>query len=464
LPGFSSPDVVKSQQVSLQAIILAESPLSQTVIAGVTVEERAVRCAQRVGAWHPIVIHDAADRQALLPHLRDATHVLVIRADQMMHPPLLQPLMEAMSATETSEHMIAVVPESAAAIDLAADSYAGAFVVAGESVRLVLDQLQQGQSDDVIAQQLRVQGAVMVPHGPIARHPVRNTAEIKAAHTLLYRILHKDQDNVITKYLYRPISFPLTVAFSKTSITPNQISLITAVLVGIGLWFIASVKTSSVIIGNGMILAASYVDCCDGEIARLKLLTSKMGAWLDTIIDEFSSVGSMLALGWHCHLYFGQHHWLAQPIGIIGGLDAWQWISLIGLVAYAAAIYCVYFNIIVVVGSANSQDYIGEFKVVPGSTPQRVRLAPVGSQAIATPKGPAWVQWLATYLPYMIRRDFICWAALGLAFLALNHVAFITMAVGGVVTIAVVGRDHVRLRLQLGKIADSGKILERGEA
>ena len=46
---------------------------------------------------------------------------------------------------------------------------------------------------------------------------------------------------------------------------------------------------------------ASYLDCCDGEIARIKLQSSTFGAWLDTIVDELSSIGYMVAIGWHCH-------------------------------------------------------------------------------------------------------------------------------------------------------------------
>ena len=73
-------------------------------------------------------------------------------------------------------------------------------------------------------------------------------------------------------------------------------------LVAIGCWFTANASNTNALIGTVIVLAASYVDCCDGEVARVKLLSSRFGAWIDTIVDELSSVGYMAALGWHCHL------------------------------------------------------------------------------------------------------------------------------------------------------------------
>ena len=35
------------------------------------------------------------------------------------------------------------------------------------------------------------------------------------------------------------------------------------------------------------------------EIARLKLRSSKLGAWLDTVVDETTSVAYVVALGYH---------------------------------------------------------------------------------------------------------------------------------------------------------------------
>ncbi len=442
--------------MSFDALIVATSPSAKTTVAGISLLERAIRCARRVGAVRIVVVDGNPSKLSV--ELADATQLVVIRADQMVHPPLLQPML-ALLNNGTSDAVLAVAPATPVATDVAPGDYAGALVVRGDRVAQVLELFMHGSDDAAVARTLRSAGAAVAPHGEIARHPVTSPAERAAAHKLLYRILVKPQDNIITKYLYRPISFPLTVMFSKTPITPNQISYITAVLVAIGCYLTAQGPMNSAIAGTAVILAASYVDCCDGEIARLKLLSSRWGAWLDTIIDEFSSVGYMIAIGWHCHQYFGPN-FFGQHVRV-AGMDLWVMAIVVSTVTYLVSIYCVYFNIIVVVGSANSQDYVGEFEVMPGGSVDEVRLQPAATQAISADHLPAPIKFLATYLPYLIRRDFICWAALGLAFAHLTHVAFAALVLGGAATSVVVTRDHIKLRFQLRRIRKQGKTLIR---
>jgi hypothetical protein len=227
------------------------------------------------------------------------------------------------------------------------------------------------------------------------------------------------------------------------------------VLVALGCWITAHASHMAAFVGTAVVLSASYLDCCDGEIARLKLLSSKMGAWLDTIVDELSSVGYMAALGWHCHLAYGPNY-----LGDLG-FDPWTLAIAIGVVTYGASIYFVYYNIIVAVGSANSQDYVGRFEVVPGRSPESVRLAPAAAKAIAPTKPlPPWLAWLATYAPYIVRRDFISWGATVLAALSLTQVSFAMQFAGGVITSFILAIDHLRLRSLRRSVIRGGQVLE----
>jgi phosphatidylglycerophosphate synthase len=419
---------------ALSAIVLAEGDLASVRIAGLTVRERAVRIARRVGATEVVVVDSAAARAALAV----TGDVLVIRVDQLVHTPLVQPLLDAPGDLVVADD----------------GSYAGAFVARGAVAAAAVAALAGGATDTAFV--AARPEAPRVRPGAVARHPIATAAERRAAHKLLYQILIKPQDNAITRYLYRPVSFPLTRLLVWTPITPNQVSYLVACFVALGCYLTADGSMNRAIAGTATILAGSYLDCCDGEIARIKLLSSKWGAWLDTIVDELSSVGYMAALGWHCHQHFGP--------GYLGGglgFDPWLAAIVLGVVTYGGSIYGVYYNIIVVVGSANSQDYVGRFEVVPGSAPDAVRLRPAATQAVSTkqPLPPA-LQWIATYAPYVIRRDFISWAALAFAITHLTHVSFATQVLGGVVTFVIVGIDHLRLRRQRRAIARSGKRLE----
>jgi phosphatidylglycerophosphate synthase len=432
---------------SLHAVVIAEGPHALGKVAGLTLRERAVRVATRAGAQRVMVIDGPAARQGVTGWVASGAPaaLLVVRAsDQIVHVPLVAGLVAA------EGNALAVAPPDPVASDVPPGGYAGAFLVRGPDVAAVAAALAAGDDDGVIASRL-AGSALAVPHGEIARHPATTPDERRAAAKLLYRIVHKIQDNAITRYLFRPVSFPLTKLFLQTPITPNQISYLTGVLVLIGLWFTAQASMTSALIGTVVVLAASYVDCCDGEVARLKLLSSKLGAWLDTIIDELSSIGYMLALGWHCHQYFGRNYF-----GDLG-VDPWIVSMWIGGVAFAWSIYAVYYNIIVVVGSANSQDYVGRFEEVPGAQAGTVVLRPAAGQAIAVDahRSPI-VRFVATYVPYVIRRDFISWAAVLLVALHLTHVTYALLIIGGVGTSVVVAIDHVRLRAQQRSIARRG--------
>jgi len=425
--------------VELDAVILAEDPLARVRIAGLPAVERAVRVARKVGATRVTIIRSSDDRANLVAWRANRTGpLLVIRADQLVHTPLVQPLVAALPA----EGLVAAVGPVG---DLTV--YAGAFAATGAATKSSLDALAAGTPDTEV-----VAGATPVRHGDIACASIATPAERRAAHRLLYKILIKPQDNAITRHLYRPVSFPLTRLLVWTPITPNQISYLVATLVAIGCWITA---TRSPLAGTLVVLAASYLDCCDGEVARVKLLSSRFGAWIDTIVDELSSVGYMVALGWYCERVLGPSYLGALPF------DPWKAGIALGVVTYLWSVYCIYYNIIVAVGSANSQDYVGRFEVAPGKEPSSVRLVPVAAKAIATTRElPPVLAWMATYLPYAVRRDFLSWAAVAFVAAGLEHVMFVGLVAGGVVTGVIVSIDHARLRSLRRSCARRGLVVE----
>ncbi len=434
-----------ASHAELDAVILAEHPLARVRIAGLAARERAIRVARRAGATRVFVIDSAADRAEL--GAWRSTRLLVIRADQLVHTPLVQAL------AGDRQTALAVVPDEPPVEDLTPGSYAGAFVAFGNDATRALAALARGDSDVSIAASFT--DPAKVPHGAIARAPIETPAQRRAATKLLYRILIKPQDNAITRYLYRPVSFPLTRLLVWTPITPNQISYVVAMLVALGCWITAHASHTWALVGTVIVLAASYVDCCDGEVARVKLLSSRFGAWIDTVVDELSSVGYMIAIGWHCHLAFG-----ARFFGVTTW-DPWIVATEISVVTYLWSIYCIYYNIIVAVGSANSQDYVGRFEIVPGEAPNTVRLRPAAAKAIAPAKPlPPALQLAATYAPYIVRRDFISWLAVVMAALRWTHVSFALLVAGGAVTFVIVTIDHVRLRTLRRAIERQGLVLE----
>jgi hypothetical protein len=427
--------------VDLDAIVLADNAVADVRIAGLSVRDRATRTAARAGARR-VFVADAASPRSALVGWREGHDgpVLVIRADQLVHAPLVSPLIAPLLAAKPSSDLaISVGPDGA---------YAGAFLATGDAADRAIERLAAGDTDDAIAAAAQTR----IPHGEIARHAIASEADRRGAHELLYRILVKPQDNIITRYLFRPISSRLSRLLVRTPVTATQVSSVVAVLVAIGCWLTTFASSNLMIAGALTILGASYLDCCDGEIARIKLQSSRVGAWIDTIVDELSSVGYMVALGWHCHLAYGRNY-----LGDLG-FDPWIAAIVVGLATYSWALYCIYYNIIVGVGSANSQDYTSRFHVVPGKRPDSVRLAPV------PPKQgrelPRWLAPIAKFMPNIVRRDFIVWMAALFAVLYIPHVSFGIHVLAGVVSSIVVTIDHVHLRAVRRSAARTGKILE----
>lgn len=424
--------------VLLHAVVLADGPTAAMRVAGLTLGERARRVAAKVGAVRVLVIEDPIQRAAIDAWWREGLggDLLVIRAlDQMVHTPLVNNLVD-------NTHAVAVTPAGAPA---------GAIVGRGAHADALAASLSAGADDLALAATWLADGARPIPHGEIARHPVTSKAERRDAERHLFKVLIKPQDNWLTRTVFRPVSRVLTWAAVRTPITPNQVTYVTAILVALGCWLTVDGERDHDVLGAMLILAASYVDCVDGEVARLKLISSKLGGWLDTIVDELSTVAQLAALGWHTHLWWNRadHSHLSMT------MDGWTIAVVIGVVASIVSIYCIYYNIIVLIGSSNSQDYVARFQVVPGDAPGTARMVPVPP---VEPRHKV-LRWMGRTLPHVLRRDFIVWAVVAMAALELTHVAFGAIAVGSVVTCLVLCLDHARIRRQRREVQRAGQIL-----
>jgi phosphatidylglycerophosphate synthase len=102
-----------------------------------------------------------------------------------------------------------------------------------------------------------------------------------------------DLNYPITRYLYRPISVPVASMLARTSVTPIQVTWVSAVLAGAaGVAF----ATSALVLGAGLTLVASITDCIDGDLARLTGRGSRAGAFLDSVLDRWTDAALIMGL------------------------------------------------------------------------------------------------------------------------------------------------------------------------
>jgi len=104
------------------------------------------------------------------------------------------------------------------------------------------------------------------------------------------------EDGFISQYINRPLSRRFSVALSRTPLTPNHVTLLSFFMGLLGAVGLATTDPWFWLAGGVLIQVASIVDGCDGEIARIKLLQSPQGAWLDTVLDRYSDLAIGLAV------------------------------------------------------------------------------------------------------------------------------------------------------------------------
>jgi uncharacterized protein (TIRG00374 family) len=113
---------------------------------------------------------------------------------------------------------------------------------------------------------------------------IRTSDDCKSAERKLNRWLVKPTDGFYAQ-LNRKISIPLSRQLIKWPVTPNMVSLFTlAVGLASGIFFALGGYWHA-LAGAILSLAASILDGCDGEVARLKLMESDFGCWLETVCD-----------------------------------------------------------------------------------------------------------------------------------------------------------------------------------
>jgi phosphatidylglycerophosphate synthase/uncharacterized membrane protein YbhN (UPF0104 family) len=109
-------------------------------------------------------------------------------------------------------------------------------------------------------------------------------ADIPPAEQTLRRSSYKDTDAKIARF-NRSISLPISIALMRTPLTANQLSV---ALIAVGFysgWLFSIGHYWPSLVAALLSLAASILDGCDGEIARLKYQESALGCWIETVGD-----------------------------------------------------------------------------------------------------------------------------------------------------------------------------------
>ncbi|MBZ0235439.1 MAG: CDP-alcohol phosphatidyltransferase family protein, partial [Deltaproteobacteria bacterium] len=239
---------------------------------------------------------------------------------------------------------------------------------------------------------------------PTARHPAGSASERRAADAWLWQFVNKPLlDAPLTRYVYRPLARPLTRLFVRLPFSPNQITIASILIGQLGCVIASRPGYGLHLLGISiMAWVSGLLDNVDGELARLRLQGSKLGAWLDAVSDDFLRLCLMVALGSHVAPAFP-------------GLPIWP-IAIASAVLTASTMAPMYWYCVRVLGTPNTQHYM---KVLNG-----------GGRGLALGR-------------IVAGRDFVDAGAFVLAVAGLPIVAVIGFAIGAVAGFAVVIPAHV---------------------
>ncbi|MFH2006993.1 MAG: CDP-alcohol phosphatidyltransferase family protein [bacterium] len=245
-----------------------------------------------------------------------------------------------------------------------------------------------------------VEEALRTREAPSPAVRVEDAASRRRADAWLWDSIRKSvsHDGPVAYYLARPLSAPVSRLLLWLGISPNAIT-VAGLLVGLASGVSAGLGGYRAVLAATLLFALGLVlDCVDGEMARISLSTSRVGQWLDTIVDDLSVVSLTVGLG------VG----LWRETGLVTHL--WAGVGTGALVVVGQAV--IYRYLIRTGGAIDTAKYPWFF---------------VGRQGLAQEGKRSLVGWLA-FLP---RRDTLTLAFVILALVGMRQAILLALVAGG---------------------------------
>jgi len=135
----------------------------------------------------------------------------------------------------------------------------------------------------------------------------------KKAEELIFRYVGKTATGWLARVVNSKISLPTSKLLVKTPLTPNMISVMINIIGAMcGIFY----AIGHPVIGALCMQAATILDRCDGEVARVKLMETKKGQWVDTISDQVTVLSFILGVP------IGYYSLTHKPIALVlGGIN-----------------------------------------------------------------------------------------------------------------------------------------------
>ena len=142
-------------------------------------------------------------------------------------------------------------------------------------------------------------------------------AELRLARELRHESAEKDAP--MARWLDRRLSWRITYRLAHTTVTPNQVTLASTAMGLVSAGLLAVPAYWPRVLGALLFLVSITVDGVDGELARLRMTESHLGARLDTVTDNLVHVALFAGIMTGCYRASGSRSYLWLLPVLIGG-------------------------------------------------------------------------------------------------------------------------------------------------
>ncbi len=385
---------VGSLPILLRTILTAQKTGPSQIM--VIIDPAARRCVQRDLFWTERLPESVQwieanagtsfpEQLRLILSRTDSERLVLVDGNKLYHPSVLR------KASEWSDENLAMAPMSG-------EQSVGIYALSANMLRDLAEQcpIQMQTLEELHARLEAVESVASIPVPEDLWQSVCTAEDCRSAERKLDRWLVKPTDGIYAR-LNRRISIPISRQLIKFPITPNMVSIFT---LGVGIAsasFFACGGYWNTLTGAFLSLAASILDGCDGEVARLKLLESAFGCWLETICDYL----------FYLFLFVG------MTIGLWRSSGSRAYLVCGGLLLFGA------------IASFLATGW--ERHRLASARPEQL-LKIWQTHAESRPSNP--FLYLGRQMEFMVRRCFFPYALLCFALLNIMSVAFILSAIG----------------------------------
>ena len=171
---------------------------------------------------------------------------------------------------------------------------------------------------------------------------------VKKAENLIFSHVGKTETGWISRNINSKISLPTSRLLVRAPLTPNMVSVMINIIGVLSGPFYA---LGHPVLGALFLQIATILDRCDGEVARVKLMETKRGQWVDTISDQVTVLSFVIGV------HIGYYLMTKNPVAIVlGGFNLGVFIFFLIWSFYFLAKYTnsgslvAYFNVDRIIG------------------------------------------------------------------------------------------------------------------